>query len=521
MAQERKNMRQIRKIIELHRDAASKRGIAREAGMSKNTVKEYINSAEASGLSLAALLELDDNGLFSALGLDAKDPVRGPRHADLQARTAHFLKELKRTGVTMLLLWEEYRAANPQGYGYTQFCHHLGQAKERTDLRMHLEHRPGDTMMFDFAGEKMHWVDRQTGELVACEVLVCVLPYSGLTYVEALASQRQVDLMAGLDRCLRAFGGVPRSLKSDNMRSYVKKSCRYEPDFTESMEYLADHYRTTLTAARVYKPKDKPHVENMVGNVYRRVYAPLRDITFYSLAELNAAIRAKVAELHARPLQGMGISRNELFEADERRLLGELPARAYALRHTTQGKVQKDYHVVLGEDWHFYSVPYRLVGKQMKIVYGADNVEIYDGHERVALHARDRRKYKHTTDAAHRPPAHRHYAEQLGWDGGHFLDWAKRIGPATHAAITHVLASKSFPEQTFRSCTGILRLGNNGQELRLEAACKRLEGSPHINYRMINNILRNGLDKAETTAPQPSNTQPAAHENVRGAHAYK
>jgi hypothetical protein len=182
--------------------------------------------------------------------------------------------------------------------------------------------------------------------------------------------------------------------------------------------------------------------------------------------------------------------------------------------------VQKDYHVVLGEDWHFYSVPYRLVGRQMKIVYGSDTVEIYDGHERVALHSRDRRKYKHTTDPAHRPPNHRHYAEQLGWNEEYFLAWAGRTGPATLAAVTHVLASKSFPEQTFRSCIGILKLGSDGQEQRLEAACKRLEGSPRINYRMISNILKNGLDKAPVP-PEKRNPQALAHENLRGAAAYQ
>lgn len=513
-------MRQIRKIIEMHCDGASKRGIARDAGISKNTVKDYINAAEASGLGLPALLKLDDNGLHVALGLDSGDPVRDPRHAGLQARTAHYLGELKRTGVTMQLLWEEYRVENPHGYGYTQFCHYLGKARDKADLRMTLEHRPGDTMMFDFAGDKLHWVDRESGELMACEVLVCVLPYSVMTWVEAVASQRQADLMAGLDRALRAFGGVPRSLRSDNMRAYVEKPSIYEPAFTESMEHFADHYGTTLTAARARKPKDKPHVENMVLNVYRRVYAPLRDMTFYSLAELNAAIAVKVAELNAKPFQGMETSRKGLFEADERHLLGELPARPYQMRHTTRGKVQKDYHVMLGEDRHLYSVPFRLVGREMKIVYGTDTVEIYDGHERVAVHERDRRKHKHTTDPAHRPPAHKHYAEQLGWDGDHFKAWAGRIGPATLAAIEHVLASKTFPEQAFRSCIGILTMGSNGQEQRLEAACKRLENSPRINYQIIRNILKNGLDMADAAPPEP-NAQPSAHENVRGAHAYK
>lgn len=513
-------MRQIRKIIELHRNGASKRETARIAGVSKNTAKDYLRAAAGSGIGLDSLLEMDDNALFAALKLNAKDVVRDPRHAALQVQTGRLLKELKKTGVTMQLLWEEYRAADPQGYGYTQFCRYLGEAKDRMDLRMHLDHKPGDMMMFDFAGEKLYYVNRATGELVACEVLVCVLPYSGLTYVEALASQRQIDVMAGLGHALRAFGGVPRSLKSDNMPAYVKKASRYEPAFTESMEYFADHYGTTLMASRAYKPKDKPHVENMVLNVYRRVYAPLRNDTFYSLAELNAAIRAKVAEHNAKAYQGMEISRNGLFEADERHLLGALPTKPYTHRHITHGKVQKDYHVVVGEDWHFYSVPYRLVGKQMKIVYCSDTVEIYDGHERVALHVRDSRKHKHSTDIAHRPSNHRHYAEQLGWDGDYFTNWAKRIGPSTLAAITHVLASKSFPEQTFRSCIGILRLGSNGQEQRLEAACKRLEGSPRINFQMINNILKNGLDKADTP-PEKRNAPPAAHENLRGPNAYQ
>jgi transposase len=172
-------MRQIRKIIELHRNGASKRETARIAGVSKNTAKDYLRAAAGSGIGLDSLLEMDDNALFAALKLNAKDVVRDPRHAALQVQTGRLLKELKKTGVTMQLLWEEYRAADPQGYGYTQFCRYLGEAKDRMDLRMHLDHKPGDMMMFDFAGEKLYYVNRATGELVACEVLVCVLPYSG------------------------------------------------------------------------------------------------------------------------------------------------------------------------------------------------------------------------------------------------------------------------------------------------------------------------------------------------------
>ncbi len=520
MAQERKTMHQVRKIIELYQKGTSKREIARIVGVSKNTAKEYLRVAEASGVALAVLLQMDDVGLFAALKLDAKEVVRDGRYAVFQERFIYFLKELKKTGVMQQLLWEEYRAEYPNGYGYTQFCHYLGQAKEKTDLRMHLNHKPGEMMMFDFAGEKLQYVDRETGEVIYCEVLVCVLPYSGYTYVEALPSQKQVDVMVGLGNALRFMGGVPRSLKSDNMPAYVKKACRYEPKFTEAMEYFGDHYGTTLMAARAGKPTDKPHVENMVLNIYRRVYAPLRNETFYSLADLNAAIKKKIEAHHSKPFQGMNICRRELFEAEEKHLLKPLPSKPHEHRHITWGKVQKDYHVVLGEDWHLYSVPYRLVGKQMKIVYSSNTVEIYNGHERVALHSRDRRRNKHSTEPSHRPPNHQHYAEQLGWDAEFFLNWAKKIGPSTHAAINHVLQSLPFPEQTFRSCMGILRLGSNGQEQRLEAACLRLKDSPRINFHLLKNILKNGLDKAPTLFEQ-RNPPSAPHENLRGPDAYQ
>jgi transposase len=513
-------MHQIRKTIELFSKGVSRRQIAIITGISRKTTKNYVRAAEGSGVAITALLEMDDPGLFAALKLEVKQVAQDPRHADFEDRILYFLGELRKTGVTMQLLWEEYRAEFSEGYGYTQFCHYLGLAKGKTDLSMHMEHKPGAMMMFDFAGEKLSYVDRETGEIIYCQVLVCVLPYSGYGSVEALPSQKQVDLIHGLDDALLFIGGVPQSLKSDNMPALVKKACRYEPKFTESMEYFGDHYGTTLMAARAGKPKDKPHVENMVLTTYRRVYAPLRNETFYSLADLNAAIRAKVEAHHAKHFQKFKISRKELFETEEKPLLKALPSSPYEHRHVTMAKVQKDYHVMLGEDKHLYSVPYRLVGKQMKIVYGSRIVEIYDGIERIALHDRDRRPHKHSTEPSHRPPNHQHYAEQLGWDADYFLSWARRIGPFTHAAITHVLKSQNFPEQSFRSCMGILRLGSDGQEKRLEAACLRLKDSPRINYGILRNILKNGLDKAPTLFDQPLPVS-VQHENLRGPAAYQ
>ncbi len=512
-------MHVLRHIILSLQRGTSHRKIAGDLGLSPNTVKLYAGRIQASGQSLETLRQLDDAAL-SRIVYPAEKPVAADsRKADFVSRTPYFLSELKRTGVTRHLLWQEYRQSCPQGYEYTQFCELLARDRKKSSATMHFEHQPAQTLMVDFAGDKLCYVDKESGELISCPVLVCVLPYSGYSYAEALADASLPQVVKALNGCLDYFGGAPLQLKSDNMKQLVHKSCRYEPVFTEMIQQWALHNQISMLAARVRKPKDKAAVENQVKLTYQRVYAPLRDRLFYSLPELNAAVREQLCEHHRRAFQKKEHSRHSCFTSFEKPRLQPLPPQPYAVRHSVEAKVQKNYHITLGQDWHHYSVPHAYIGKKVQAVYDTDLVEVYCQQQRIALHPRSYRKHGYTTLKEHMPEGHRSYFEQQGWDAAHFLGQAEKIGPATREYVEKALQSKRFTEQTYNACLGILRLGKSYGAERLEAACRRaLQGNAYT-YRTLDNILSHSLDRLE---PQqgPLFTMPA-HGNVRGPEAYQ
>jgi transposase len=384
---------------------------------------------------------------------------------------------------------------------------------------MHFEHSPAELMEFDFAGDAISYIDLQTGEIVKCVVLVCRLPCSGYTYIEALPSQQRAYLIAALGRALQYFGGVPYMVRTDNMKQIVKKANRYEPSFDELAQQWSVHYNTTLTATRVAKPRDKAGVESSVNTAYYRIYAPLRNQNFYSLPELNKAIFEKTDKLNHGNFQGRDYSRYDKFISIEKPLLRPLPQHPFVSKTSRMAKVAKNYHVMLGEDKHFYSVPYQYIGKHLNLVYDTENVEIYLHLQRLASHKRDYRSNGYTTLAEHMPTNHRHYLEQRGWDEEYFLNRAALIGENTRLAIAEVLKQKSFKEQTYRSCIGIIRLADKYGKLRLEATCTRaLSHKGKVTYGTLSSILEKHLDKQPLQASLKFNLP--KHENVRGSGTY-
>lgn len=493
-------MHQIKKIIELQQQGRSIRQTARLTGLSRNTIREYLRRISASGLTFTEMLALDDDSLSAVVYTDAIEKRTAGRSVDerysnLETRLDHYCADLRKRGVTKQLLWEEYRQQHPNGYGYTQFCEYINHRIKIDEAVMHFVHRPGETLQVDFAGGKLGYVEPSTGEWITCEVLVCALPFSHYLYVEALRSQRQEDFIPALGRCLGFLGGVTQCLKFDNMRTAVLKSNRYEPVFTEAMQFFAAHYGTTAMAARVGKPRDKASVEKAVDLSYKHIYAPLRNQIFHSLEALNAAIRKRLDLFNARPFKNKSGSRKQLFEEHEKPCLKALPSSEYEIKRTTEGKVQRNYHVILGEDRHQYSVPYTLIGKRLKIIYTADIVEIYADLKRVALHKRSYKKNGHTTNPDHRPPNHKYAAEQGAWDDEYFLRNASYLGQSVQEVVKRILKSKLLQVQTYNSCLGILRLGKQYGSTRLEAACQRALPAPTVNYGMIKSILENHLDK--------------------------
>lgn len=514
-------MHQIKRLIELHLQGRSIRQLNKLTGISRNTVRDYLRKLLQCGRSLADLLAVDDAELLSMVQTEEPSNNAGRlidhRFDSIKHRLDYYCSELSRRGVTRSLLWEEYKRDHPDGYGYSQFCEHLSRHLKRDSAVMHFTHKPGEVMQVDFAGGKLGYVDPNSGEWMSCEVLICVLPFSHFIYAEALRSQRQEDFIKGFGNALTYIGGVPGCIKCDNMRIAVTKAHRYEPVFAEAMEFLAAHYGTTILTARVRKPRDKPSVEKGVDVAYKRLYAPLRDQVFTSIEQLNASLRKQLEALNNQPFKAREGTRRQQFDEFERPLLKPLPTSLYLIRNVTEATVQRNYHVIVGQDRHQYSVPYTLIGKRLKVIYTTDTVDIYDGLTRVALHSRSYQKYGYTTLADHMPERHKHVVDQQGWNAEDFEKHASYVGPATLKVIQRVLQSRSFYAQTYNTCLGILRLKKKYSKERLENACQRIQDAPTVNYRMVENVLKNHLDKSATDTIH----NPPAHRQIRGPQSYQ
>ena len=515
-------MQQIRSIIQLLEQGYSLRAISVQTGLSRQTVTLYAKQLINASHCLEALRQLPDDDLASIVyaPVVAKPLADNTRKQELDMRMPYFLSELKRTGVTRLLLWEEYRRESNDPFGYTQFCILLKQAAKITDASMHLVHAAGAMVMVDFAGDKMSYVDRTTGEVIFCPVLVGVLPFSKYTFAMALADASIPQVIKALNACMAYFGGVPLSLKTDNMKQVVTKSCRYEPLFSEALQQWALHYNITLLATRVAKPKDKGAVENEVKIAYQRIYAPLRDEIFYYITQLNEAVNKQLSLHNEKLFQLKDYSRLQQFTLEEKSLLQLLPPEEFIIRHRVLARVQKNYHITLGEDYHHYSVPYQFIGKQVSAVYDSDAVEIYCAHKRIALHRRSYKKHDFTTLGDHMPQGHQRYFEQQGWTPAYFLDQAMRIGPEVYHYMDEVLKGRAYTEQTYNACRGILRLHKQYGSGRLQAACCRALTGNVFNYRTIQNILINNLDQIKDGYPPDLFTLPE-HNNLRGKDTYQ
>jgi transposase len=516
------SMQQIRALIQLLEQGFSLRRIASQLDISRQTATFYSVRLKASPFCLGALRQLPDADLAAIV----YSPVAKPdisdntRRIDFNCRIPYLLGELKRTGVTRLLLWEEYKKEYPDHFKYTRFCILLKEAGKSTEATMHLVHKPGAMVMVDFAGDNMQYIDRSTGEIVECPVLVCVLPFSKYTFAMAVENAIIPQVIKALNSSIDFYGGVSLSLKTDNMKQVVTKSCRYEPVFTQVLQQWALHNNITLLAARVRKPKDKGAVENEVKIAYQRIYAPLRDEVFYSINQLNAAIKKQLILHNEKLFQLKDHSRLALFEKEEQHLLQCLPTEPFVVKHQVLAKVQKNYHITLGENYHHYSVPYLYIGKQVSVVYDTDHVEVYFLHQRIALHTRSYKKHDFTTIMEHMPAGHQHYFVQQGYTGAYFLEQAIAIGYLTHQYMGEVLKSRAFTEQTYNACMGILKLHKQYGTARIETACARALKGQVFNYKTIQNILTSNHDQLEGLQQDELFRVPE-HANLRGPDAYQ
>jgi len=522
MANKVLTMQQIRVIIQLLEKGCSLRAIAAQLNLSRQPVTFYAARLKSSVHSFEALRKLPDADLAAIVyAPEVDEPLtESARKQELNSRMDYFLGELKRTGVTRMLLWEEYRKESADPFRYTQFCILLKDAGKITTATMHLTHNPGAMVMIDFAGDKMHYVDRSSGEVISCPVLVAVLPFSKYTFVMALPDASIPYVIKALNACMVHFGGVPLSLKTDNMKQVVTKSCRYEPLFSEALQQWATHYNITLLATRVARPKDKGAVENEVKIAYQRIYAPLREEIFYDIDQLNEAVKKRLAMHNEKLFQLKDFSRLEEFIKGEKSFLQPLPAESFVIKHRVFSKVQKNYHITLGENYHHYSVPYQFIGKQVSVVYDTDIVEIYYQHKRIALHKRNYKKHDFTTVGDHMPQGHQHFYQQQGWTPTYFLNQATLIGPSVHQYMDAVLKGRVYTEQTYNACRGIIRLHKEYGAIRLQAACCRALTGTVFNYRTLQNILVNKYDQCPVD-PQLDLFKLPDHSNLRGPGTYE
>lgn len=519
MANKTITMLQIRRVLQLLDQGVSQRRISKEVGISRNTVQDYCEKISTTGISARKLLSLDDHTLNQTIRTEKPVDLKDARYEKLAPDLAYYQLELLRTGVTRLLLWKEYCKKVTDPYSYQQFCYHLSNHHRINSAVMHFQHSAGHKAEIDFAGKKMSYVDRYSGEVIHCPVLVGVLLYSGYTYVEALHNASMEELVPALNHCVEYFGGVSVHTTSDNMSQTVKSANRYEPTFSELINQWSVHYNTTFLATRVAKPRDKATVEKSVDLAYKRIYGPLRDQIFHSLEELNQAIR-KCLHAHNHELfQKKDHSRFDLL-LKERPSLRPLPSVPFELKYSVQAKVQKNYHVTLGQDWHHYSVPYRFIGRKVKIIYDTQQVEIYDGLNRIALHRRNYHKHGYTTLDVHMPEKHRRYKESLAWNEEYFLEKAECIGESFKKVIERILNARHFTEQTYNACLGLLRLENKYGKTRLEAASKLALLGSSITYRSISNILSNGTDRQLFLSENRDLSVPPSHDNIRGPENY-
>lgn len=514
MPRPRTAMRRIRDVLRLtFGEGLSRRQVSASLGIPFTTICDYIGRARAAGLSWPLPEGLDDAALEARLFVQA---ARSVTESLPLPDWEQVHRELRRPGLTLTLLWLEYKEQHPDGYQYSQFCKLYRRWRRQLDVVMRQEHRAGEKLFVDFPGRRIPIYERESGQLrFEAELFVAVLGASNYLYAEAVASQELPHWIAGHVHAFEYFGGCPQIVVCDNLRSGVSGAHRYEPELNASYQEMAAHYGVAIIPARPRRPRDKAKVEAGVLIAERWIMARLRHRRFFSLGELNIAIRDLLDGINRRSFKKLPGSRQSLFEELERPALKPLPVERYEFGLWKQARVSIDYHVEV--DRHYYSVPYQLVGEVVDVRLSAASVEIFRRGRRVASHVRSQQRGRHSTEVGHMPDAHRRHQE---WSPGRILRWAEKTGPATAELARGILESRPHPEQGFRSCLGIVRLGERYGAERVEAACRRALAVRAFSYRSVESILKSGLDRQPLPAERVLRIHPR-HDNLRGAAYYR
>ena len=506
-------MRKIKEVLRLKWEfGSSNKQIANSCNIARSTVREYLRRAQNAGLSWPLDRDLDDSALENLLF--PLTPVI-PSSQRQMPPMDYLFREMKKKGVTLQLLWYEYKETNPDGYQYSQFCHLYRQWVKKLDVTLRQEHRAGEKLFVDYAGQTFPIIDRDTGEIIDAYIFIAALGASNYTFAEA--SLRQ-DLPSWIDAHVHAFeffGGVTEILVPDNTKTGIKHPCRYEPDINPTYQELADHYATTVIPARPGHPRDKAKVESAVLVAERWILAALRNHQFFSLAELNRAIGEKLHDLNSRKFNKLNTNRRALYETIDKPALKPLPVRRFEYAEWKKLMVNIDYHIEV--EHHYYSVPHQLVKKQVDVRITSHTVEVLFKNRRVASHKKNPQQGLFTTLPEHMPKSHQRYLE---WTPSRIIKWAANNGPNTEKLVTRIMENRPHPEQGFRSSLGIIRLAKHHDPQRLENACARALRIKGYSYKSVKSILKNGLDQQPLLFDQIDQTCSPDHQNIRGKHYY-
>lgn len=502
-------MRKLKEAARLHCNLnLGVRSIARACNISPSTAHTYVERLKELDVPYSELAAMGDDELEDLLfPNEEKAPAKPLPHFDYLAT------ELKKKGVTLQLLYEEYKNDNPDGYERSRFYSlYRGWAKT-VDPVMRFNHKAGEKAFVDFSGDKLHYQDPQTGAIIEVELFVAVLGASSCVFARAVPDQTVGHFTDCMVRTFEAYGGCPSLVVTDNLKAGVTHPCYYDPEINKTFAAMAEHYGVGVLPARVGKARDKAKVESGVLQAQRRILAPLRNMTFFGVAELNEAVIGETKKLNERPMTGLGKSRYDLFLELDKPALKPLPEERYVMSQWKKAKVHIDYHVDVART--YYSVPYTLIGREVDISYTSSRIEIYHKGKRVASHLRIAKPGTHVTDPLHMPHDHRQYRE---WTPARIASWGAKIGPHTRTLMEEIMERKDHPEHGFRNCLGLIRLAKLYAPERVEQACRRALEIAAYNYRSVKSLLERGL---ETMSPEVKEKVIPLHVNVRGKDYYR
>ena len=507
------DMMDVRQLIQLKIRGESNRSCSSSLAIHRNTVNYYVRQLKATGTSYADLLSLSDAQLSELF--PCRSASDSDRYEELASCFSYFKQQLLLPGGTREALWKEYLYKHPEGYGYTQFNEHYNNWLGKTKASGKFTHKAGDKLLVDYTGKKLHVIDKATGEVHQVEVFVGMLPCSGYTFIEASRSQRREDFIGSINNCFQFLGGSTKAIVPDNLKSAVSKASRYEPILNKTLKDLALHYGCVINPTRSYSPQDKAMVEGAVRLVYQRIFFPMRNMTFFSLDELNGQLEKELVTYNEFLMVTYQASRRKLFIELEEQYLQPLPPDIYQIKHYKSAKVQKMGYIYLSDTKNYYSVPYRYIGKQVELQYNQQTIEIYCQSDRIASHKRVFRPGQYVTIKEHMSSSHQFYND---WSPEYFATMAKSIGPKTGQYIALLIGQQDYPETGYKQALGILSLKKAFEKHRIEKACAIALTHDKCSYRTIRRILENNMDKA-VEAPVRQIFIPI-HMNLRGPKAY-